>query len=117
MTERTILDLMSGEAWARSEDRDTSKEAAEAVRGDVATKLEQEVLDGLRRLNGSGTAREVAAITGMDLQSVTPRFMPLARKGLVEATGERRSMVLPDGRTSRPGVVWRLAEERRSEGS
>jgi hypothetical protein len=74
------------EAYARTSDPDTSHDAARAV---DASRLEQVVL-GTLKTYGPLTARGVAHLSLVDLQSITPRFAPLARKGLIRRTGVKR---------------------------
>lgn len=66
-------------AFARRTDPGTSKYAAARV--DVSAK-EKVVLDSLKAY-GPGNGHEVAARTGMRLNTVTPRFKPLLKKGLI----------------------------------
>ena len=84
-------------ALYRATDPDTSKEAADKV---DAVRLERLVVDAVREL-GTATAHEVAEHTLLSLVTVSPRFAPLERKGLLRRTGERR-----DGRQ-----VWALVED------
>lgn len=87
-------------AAARASDPETSHRAATRV--DTA-KLNALVLASLGEL-GDATSHEVAAHTGLELVSISPRFAPLERALLVARTGARR-----EGRQ-----VWRLTtpEER-----
>lgn len=73
-------------ARARSGDPETSKAAAARV--DVAAR-EMAVLQALQA-HGPMNCRELAAASGVDYASVTPRIKPLREKGLVADTGERR---------------------------
>jgi hypothetical protein len=92
------------EAYARSTDPDTSHEAAASVRGAVANHREQMVIDSLFEL-GPSTANEVVEHLGGGAyyQSITPRFKPLEKKGLIRRTGEKRSN--PGGRQAE---IWDL---------
>jgi len=72
---------------ARTTDPQTSHAAANAV--DAKT-LERLVF-GCVRKNGPIAADRVAQLLGLDLQSVSPRFRPLAEKGMIrpyEAGGQ-----------------------------
>lgn len=70
------------DAFARSSDPDTAHDAADRVR---QTKLEQQVYEALLKHPGVFlTSIEVAQLMGVDKWSISPRFQPLKRKGLVE---------------------------------
>jgi DNA-binding MarR family transcriptional regulator len=66
-------------AYARHTDPATSHDAAKF---DV-TRLERIVHETVRRHPNGLTAEEVADITGIDLQSITPRFKPLEDRGFL----------------------------------
>ena len=107
MKNQLILFEGNGEAHARGEDPETSKEAAAAMRGREAAKAEQIVLDALLRLGGAGTAYEIEVEVqrihpGMHAHTITPRMKPLERKNLVERTDKRGR-----GRGTRMQIVWR----------
>lgn len=80
----------------RSSDPDTSAAAAVAVK---ASSLQSIILLHLSGpLNNEGmTGKELAAISGKPLNSITPRFAQLRAKGLIEAGGMRDKQ-----------IVWRL---------
>lgn len=84
----------------RHTDPETSKEAAKF---DV-TKLEGEVYAVLR--DRPSTAEEIAQALGKALPTITPRFAPLIRKGLIYDTGERRP-----GASGRSRIVYAAAVE------
>ena len=87
-------------ALARHTDPATSKEAAARVTP-ILNVLEAAVDAAVFAAGERGaTAAEVHEATGIDLQSLTPRFRPLERKGRIVRTSERR-----DGR-----YVWIAAE-------
>ena len=92
------------EAYARGTDPQTSHDAAAAVRGEVANHREQMVVDALFEI-GPSTANEVVEFLGggQYYQSITPRFKPLEKKGLIRRTGQKRKN--PGGRM---GEVWDL---------
>lgn len=70
------------EAYARTSDPHTSKDAANSMK---MCKLGEEVLNTLMHLGDKGgTSDEIAEILQEDLQSITPRFAPMERKGLIE---------------------------------
>lgn len=100
------LDLIpqDGEAHARHTDPETSHEAAAAVEGDVATKMEQAVVNALQ-LNPQGlTTHELVDFTGIPYESITPRMSPLCRKNLVCDSGERRRS---NRKRKRMCIVWK----------
>lgn len=87
-------------AYARTEDPETSHEAAEGV--DVA-ELERRVYSALKLRGKEGaTSHELSALTKIHIWSVSPRLKPLRRKNLVEDSGERRYS--PMGKRC---IVWR----------
>lgn len=67
---------------ARSNDPATSKGKRKV------NKYEQAVLSCLA--SGPKTGKEMVAICGFPLNSITPRFAPLRRKGLIKDSGLRR---------------------------
>lgn len=94
-------------ARARRADPPTSKLAAADVH---VEELEDRVLRALRlsrtaargsNLHGM-TTHELAWLLKVELVSISPRLKPLADKGLVEDSGERRR-----GDSGRNSIVWR----------
>lgn len=83
----------------RHDDPDTSVAAAMSL---DAARMEAIVLEALRKCDNGGTSRELAEIMGLPGDSVSPRLRPLARKGLIYATSERRV-----GKSGRSGIVWK----------
>jgi len=78
-------DLM---AFARKTDPQTSKEAAKTV--DV-NKMEQLVLDVIKSFPNGCISQDVeSALAQYRASSVTPRYRPLMKKGLIVDTGEKR---------------------------
>lgn len=73
-------------AYARRTDPDTAVLAAQRV--DAPT-LECVVLQHLKR-HGPSTTKEIAAATGIDRISISPRLRPLCTAGLVIDSGIRR---------------------------
>ncbi len=97
----TLFDDEPERGAHRHEDPDTSVDAANSV---DATALEAEVLVAFRSVDDCGlTSEEVAALRGMELGSVTPRFRPLEAKGYIYRTEERRP-----GKSGRNRIVWKL---------
>jgi predicted transcriptional regulator len=82
---------------ARITDAETSKEAAKLN----TSFLQQQVLSVLIK-EGPMTAEQVSEFTGISQQSLTPRFRPLAEKGLIMDTGERRK-----NRSGKSAILWR----------
>lgn len=91
------LPLESGRA--RRRDPDTAKKAAASV---PVADLEARVLRALRLSKAGMTTHELAWLLKVDLVSVSPRMRPLAEKGLVQDSGERRR-----GDSGRSSIVWR----------
>ena len=72
----------------RTTDPDTSMEAAEKV---DSTKLEQLVYEVIAKHPDGCTSEELMAhFPNHGVQTISPRFAPLIRKGFIEDTGERR---------------------------
>lgn len=82
-------------ALVRRSDPPTSRAAAERVN---VSDLQALVLNVLRAHPAGLTSHEIAAATGRDLVSISPRMRPLVQKRQVREAGRR------DGRT-----VWVLA--------
>lgn len=75
------------DARSRSSDPSTSHEAAERMQ---PSKLQRLVLDVLRRnYPNPMTSMEVARTLDVHPWSVSPRFVPLEEKGLVERAGKK----------------------------
>jgi hypothetical protein len=73
------------QAFARHTDPGTSREAAARISSKV-NKLEQAVADSIKAAGVAGrTWDEIAADTGLDKASVSPRFKPLRKKGVIRA--------------------------------
>ncbi len=99
-----------GHALARSSDPETSKLAADSVKGEEAGRVERIVLDALLRLGGDATAYQIELEVqrvhpGLDSNSITPRLKPLERKGLVIRTDRRGP-----GRGTRKQIVWEVTK-------
>lgn len=82
-------DDFTSDAYARKDDLDTSHKAADKVRrGDAERKVHEAFIRG-----GPANGREIAARTGIDLNTVTPRLRPLRDKGKItfalDKDGER----------------------------
>ena len=72
----------------RKEDPDTSKDAAEKV---DSTKLEQLVYEAIAKYPDGCIADDVMThFPSHGIQTISPRYAPLIRKGFIEDTGERR---------------------------
>jgi hypothetical protein len=78
----------SAKEMRRRTDPDTSHEAAEKVN---STRLEQMVYEVIaRHSDGCISDDIVKALPGHGVQTISPRYAPLIRKGFIEDTGERR---------------------------
>ena len=72
----------------RTTDPDTSMDSAEKV---DSTKLEQMVYETIAKYPNGCTSDEVMShFPNHGVQTISPRFAPLIRKGFIEDTGERR---------------------------
>lgn len=81
-------------------DPDTSKEAAAPVN---SAALEALVMDALRA-NSDSSIQEIVCIMGERYCSVSPRFAPLRRKGLIYVSGKKKAP-----QTGRKVLRWRAA--------
>lgn len=88
-------------AFARTHDPLTSHLAAASAH---VSRLEEVVLDEIRLAKNGLTIDELVAITGLDKVSLSPRFRPLCKKGLIIETNETRR-----GASGRRQTVWRPA--------
>jgi len=90
---------MSGDAYARRFDPETSHEAANAVDADSVEGLVVRILDESKY---DGLSMEsVADITGVCINTISPRFRPLANKGLIFDTGRKRK-----NKTGKNAIIW-----------
>ena len=89
-------------AWAhyRSTDPETSRAAAESL--DLPS-LEGVALAAIIK-EGPMTTFEIAAVSGLERDSISPRMKNLVARGLVRDSGEKR---IPEGRT-RTSIIWEL---------
>ena len=92
------------------QDRDTSRDAAQAMRDHQGT-IQARVLRALQQRPMASF--EIAAATGISYRSVQPRTAELARAGkerpaLIHDSGERRQ----DPETGHRAIVWALIEGR-----
>lgn len=82
------LGQMVNMGLARATDPETSKEAAQSV---DPTKLEQIVLDTIRSFPQGCISQDVEhMLAEYRASSITPRYRPLMKKGLIVDTGEKR---------------------------
>ena len=94
-------------AAARRHDPDTSKAARDGLlTTGAAAALERRVLVALVELGGQGTNEQAAIQSGIDLQSISPRFAPLERRGLIERTDARAKSYT----SNRQRIVWGLTD-------
>lgn len=89
---------------ARNTDPQTSHEAAASV---DATRLEAKVLAAINVAIDGLTSTEAAQVLNIPPWSISPRFRPLARKGLIHDTGMTRI-----GATGRRHIVWKSGPEK-----
>lgn len=91
MTIKTLFDKIFGtepKFMVRANDPITSIEAAEQV---DSTKLESMVYEVIAKHPNGCTSDEVMAhFPNHGVQTISPRYAPLIRKGLIEDTGEKR---------------------------
>ena len=78
----------------------TSKAAAKAIEPSAAT-LRAKVLDAIRAAPGGLTDEEGQAVTGLKVQTYTPRRGELVKQGLIEDSGGTRATS-----SGRKAVVW-----------
>lgn len=79
---------MQNQALARHTDPSTSHEAAASF---DPTYLESVVLEAIRKFPEGATQDDIlGALPDVSHSSITPRFRPLLRKGLIEETGDKR---------------------------
>jgi hypothetical protein len=82
------LGQMVNRGLARATDPETAKEAAQSV---DPTKLEQIVLDTIRSFPSGCISQDVEhMLAEYRASSITPRYRPLMKKGLIVDTGEKR---------------------------
>lgn len=73
---------------ARKKDPDTSKKAAEKVDSATLERMVYEVI--ARHPNGCISDDVIRALPGYGVQTLSPRYAPLLKKGFIVDTGERR---------------------------
>ncbi len=99
--------LFDGHGAARRDDPDTSKEAALKIK---VGPLKLIVLTELIRVKKIQvppglTIKEVKLNTGENMETISPRFAPMRREGLIFFTGEKRQN--PGGRIAQ---VWDVTD-------
>ena len=90
------------DAFARSSDPKPSHEAAERM---AVTRLEAEVCEALKAHGGLMTCLCVSRAMNKPAWSISPRFKPLERKGLIERVGTM--VVLNSNGRPRKLTAWR----------
>lgn len=85
---------------ARATDPETSRKAAASV---DTGKFERAVVDALRS-NPDSSIQDVVEITGECYRSISPRFAPLRRRGLIYVSGKKRA-----AQTGRTVQTWRAS--------
>lgn len=92
----------------RTEDPDTSHEAAQKV--DTA-RLEKMVYEVIAKYPNGVTGDEIMKhFPDHGVQTISPRYAPLIRKGFIEDTGERRK-----GSSGRSQRVMRAVKEKNND--
>lgn len=82
------LSSMVNKGLARVTDPETSKEAAQSV---DANNMEQIVLDAIKSFPHGCISQDVESVLPQyRASSITPRYRPLMKKGLIVDTGEKR---------------------------
>lgn len=104
-----MTDLFRYPGSPGSQDRGTSRAAADAIRPAAAT-LRAKALDVVERSNGL-TADEVAGRLGLSILSIRPRLTELARMQKVRDSGTRRRNV-----SGRQAIVWAPVHPARLKG-
>lgn len=94
-----MTDLFAYPHEPGAQDRDTSREAAEAM-APTAPQLRARALAVLERSNGL-TADEVAGRLGLSILSIRPRVTELSRLGKVRDSGIRRHNA-----SGKRAIVW-----------
>lgn len=84
----TDLGNIVNRGLARATDPETSKQAAQSV---DTSKMEQIVLDVIRSFPDGCISQDVESeLAQYRASSITPRYRPLMKKGLIVDTGEKR---------------------------
>ena len=88
----------------RRTDPQTSHDAANAL---DASQLERLVVGCIRK-NGPIASDRVAKMLGMSLQSISPRFRPLANKGLIRVNtlGDGKAITVKSLTSNRQRMTW-----------
>lgn len=102
--ERVQKSFFTEHGLARHTDPRTSKEAAEKVRvGPLQIAILRELLRALKFDPSGLTMNETVDLTGKPNESITPRFRPMEKKGLILDTGDKRRN--PSGKLA---IVWNI---------
>ena len=96
---------------ARWSDPETSHEAAESFN---PSHLQGIIIDTMWEDKRGMTTHEIAAVTGIGYQTITPRMKALELKGKVYKTDQRRVWMGGPGSpaTNRKSIVWQLTSLR-----
>jgi len=107
---KTAYDLPDDDdrAFARDSDPDTSHEAAELMSREKICRLQFIIVKYLRQLGNMGTSEEVENLSGISLQSLTPRFRPMVKKNILIDSGKRKT-----GKSGRRRILWELVRYRK----
>lgn len=95
----------SDRALVRSTDPDTSKMSAEQFSAEQLNEVESQIYAALEKAGTNGaTNHELEAITGISLQTITPRPKRMEEKGLIVRAPFQRP-----NKSGRLATVWVLA--------
>ena len=92
---------------ARWSDPDTSHDAAESVEPSHLYSL---ILATLAKAGSGLITHEISHATGIGIQTISQRMRPMANKGWIYDTGEKRVWMGAPGHpaTNRQSIVWQL---------
>lgn len=91
-------------AFARTYDPSTSHAAADSMPDDRLDGLHKQIMDCCRQYPEGLTILEVQALTGIDMQTVSPRFAYLVRHGYLVRDGKKINAA-----TQRPAFIHKVA--------
>jgi Fic family protein len=87
---------------ARNSDPVTSHLAAKHLKLDG---VYQTILDTLKNYPSGLTIAEIQEITGIPMQTCSPRFAPLRRSGYIENIGKRRNRA-----SNTLAIIWKVTD-------
>ncbi len=103
---------MTYEAYARSTDPCTSKDAAAGLSEKALSRLQQQAMEAIQTLGGKAIAERIVAVSGIPIQTLSPRMRPLVRHGMIRESGKEKA------NSGRMQTVWEItsAGQRALEG-